>query len=192
MKTIVKVRVVLFALTILLATSVTRVYAQNGRDDRGNNRPHPVEKLTVVDSQGKRVGNVLGFSNSSTLVALTIERTLVVLGVQYTQFLEPDSESLGTLFRQVYFESVNCSGQPFAVGVISDPGFVPMTPRTILDASGTGRLYVQDGSPKTIVAKSVRINSPGGCAEVEFEALATPLRFLTDLYTTFTPPFTLR
>jgi len=169
-----------------------KVYAQN-RDNQ--NRLQPVQGLAVFDANGKRVGNVQGLYVESrggtwggaATVAFRFDGELVILYVGADGFT---GEERG--FTQngspLAFESANCTG----TALISPPSILlpSLAPRHILQGT---KLYRFEGSPKNAVLSSaMELPGPHCISFNPQEAIAQPLRFLTDLADHFQPPFTLR
>jgi len=188
MKTIVNVRIALFAFVFLFSASIARAQ---------NSPPQPVEKLTVVDSNGKLVGNVLGYGNqfvglpASFGVALRVQDKLLLVSVSKLLFV---GTGLGTWSPVVFFESTDCSGTRYVrqVEIQEDEGIV--TPLSIV---AENKVYSLDGSPTTLHLHSLlSINVfpwQWGCVpDIDEEWEVTALREVTDLNNFFTPPFSIK
>lgn len=159
-----------------LGFAIGKAYGQNG--------VQPVERLTVVDANGKRIGAVVGF-DTYPVVAFRFEKRLVILRVDWNQFL-----GQGTLTveqRQFAFESSNCTGTPFTVGAFG-PRLAPIH---LLDLH---KVLAQDGPPRTIVVRSQGSTSTDACEPVNAVNVtgATPWRLLIDLNTHFQMPLALQ
>ena len=105
MNTILKVRRALFVCALLFTTSLTRA----------EQPPQSVEKLTVVDSNGKTVGNVLGFGAAfgasviHAMVAFRVDSGPIVLGVGPQGFVDiGPGNALG-----LYFTTLDCTGDGY-------------------------------------------------------------------------------
>jgi len=159
-------------------------------ESQGPNGVQPVDRLTVVDAKGKRVGGVLGFKDSGLpMIALRIERRLVILGVSNIRF----EETRFTLrFNEFRFESANCTGTPYLAGY---GGFFDddMAPQYVLHYT---KLFAPDGDRRRVVIRSQgpAANVPGTSCRPDTGEWpdALPLRFVIDLANEFQPPFTLQ
>ena len=189
MKTIVNVRLALFAFVLLFSASITRAQ---------NSPPLPDEKLTVVDSNGKLVGNVLGFGvcagvfgtpGAVPIVSFRVEGIRIVLSVGAENFY---TETLGHCFNTLWFTSTDCS-EPAYVNHIEEGfeegGVAPVVPLNFL--LGT-KVLVPYGQPTNVNLRS-KLLDPETCESFPEEELSvTPLRALIDLSNHFTPPFSLK
>jgi len=89
----------------------------------------PVEKLTVVDAKGRKVGPVLGFDpklrpvvafqTSGFLVLLRIERDGFYPGAWLANYVDDPGEAV------VGFQSKDCSGPPFLFALSPSPNSDP-------------------------------------------------------------------
>lgn len=155
-------------------------------ESQGPDGVQPVDRLTVVDAKGKRVGNALGFDGSLPSIAFRIERSLVLLTVNYNRF-EGNRFTLRT--SDLLFESTNCTGTPYLAG---EGAYEPDLPHHVLLFT---KLFAPDGDRRRVVIRSQGIpNGSGGTCRpyvLEYPA-ALPLRFVIDLANEFQPPFTLQ
>jgi hypothetical protein len=144
--------------------------------------PQPVEKLIVVDSRGKVVGNVVGtqFLGFNTAVAFRLEGRLFVLNVQRNGLL-----GFGTLS----FESSNCTGTPYGVDLPAQ--FANNYLGTLYTISG-GKAYEPSGPVVSNLIVNSYLDSDGVCQPQTSQDNFSPLRFVADLNRFFTPPFTLK
>lgn len=167
-------------------------------------RIHPIERLTVVDANGKRVGPVVDLSSpfglqsvgvsASPTVALDVEGQLVVLAVTRNRFAGP--------VNIVYFESTDCSGTPFfngteaGISVAEEPtqGLAPAAA-----ALSDGTIYALDPDNPLVVhnftAQSSKnsVASPPSCDQAGGQVLdAVRARMVVNLGERFEPPFRLR
>ena len=147
--------------------------------------PLAKDRLTVVDANGKFVGNVIDVDVFLPGVAFTVDRTQLVLHVQVNRFQ-------GNEFG-LYFESTDCSGSPF----FPDVSFVGPIPHILV---WNNVVYVLDSTalppPRTITARSILFvdaESPF-CQEIDPSELtnAGQAGILIDLGRHFQPPFRLR
>ena len=162
----------------------------------------PQRTLTVFDSVGRRVGNALGLNFSQgcnptdpisgaigpdVIVAFHVEGQPVVLEVGRNGFC-PTFGSVSNIFG---FEHPDCSGQRFwdpnAFGGPSFEGGV-LPPVFMSDQS----VYVSEGPVGVYVLKSGFDSFTRECFPFEAELLTVPVRFVVDLRTRFTPPFSVR
>ncbi len=169
-----------FATLVLALLSISFVIGRA----YGQTAVQPVERLTVVDANGKRIGAVVGF-DTYPVVAFRVEKRLVILRVDWNQFL-----GQGTLTaenRQFYFESSNCTGTPFTIGAVG-PRLAPLH---LLDLY---KVLAQDGPSRTIVVRSQGSTSTDACEPVNAVNVtgATPWRLLIDLNTQFQMPLALQ
>jgi len=147
----------------------------------------PVQSLSVFDSNGKRVGSVLGFAGSNELptVGLRVDGRLIVLKVERDKFSQ---SGFTAEYSTLYFESSNCTGTPFIPGTAAP---LP-APFNILDGT---KLYAFEGPQRDLIIRSTGSTSLPNipCEPVNsVPGFMQPLRFLTDLAEHFQPPFTLR
>lgn len=147
----------------------------------------PIERLIVVDSQGKPVGALVGLDMNpqlddfNTWVAFRFNQVVAVINVSKSGF--------NSAFQPaVYFQSVDCSGTPF----IDNRVAIGMTPVVAVAFPGS-TLYVANGSvPLTITAQSASVR-PGQCEAVPgAQPEVLPATKGPDLDAHFTPPFSLR
>ena len=189
MNTTVNVRLALFAFVLLFSASVARAQS---------NPPVPDEKLTVVDSNGKQVGNVLGFDvcagvlgpGAVPIVSFRVEGIRIVLSVGAENF---STETLGHCFNTLWFASKDCSGTAAYFNHVEEGfeegGVAPVVPLNFL--RGT-EVFVPYGSPANVFLQS-KLLDPETCETFPAEELSvTPLRPLIDLSNFFTPPFSIK
>jgi len=181
MNTTVNVRLALFVCALLFAGSITRA----------EQPPQPVEKLTVVDSTGKSVGNVLGFDSSFSnfllhpIVAVRVNSALAVLGAGPQGFVDIGPANTFGLF----FTTVDCTGD----GYVS-PDEVVEVSLLPLSLARANKVYLQSGSPQSVLLRSFFADTSGlDCVTQEPDDLVTmiPMRLLTEL-SIFTPPFSIK
>ena len=195
--------ILLLVALLALGSSLMKpeAYAQNN-DSQGS--VQPVQGLAIFDATSRRIGNVIAVSTPTVggeplpIIALRVDTSLFTLAVSTAtsdagpQFFGA-SHVLGTDSLQgVYFESANCSGTPFAPVDLLDLRSPTLVPQNLVSHN---RLYLLDGTERTILARSVLGDDPSNsCAELDpaQELTATPIRFLIDLGARFQPPFTLR
>ena len=147
----------------------------------------PIERLTVVDAQGKTVGPIVGLDMNpqlddfNTWVAFRFNQVVAVINVSKSGFNSPFQPA-------VYFQSVDCSGTPY----IDNRVAIGMTPVVAVAFPGS-TLYVANGSvPLTITAQSAS-QAPGTCEAVPgAQPEVLPATKGPDLSAHFTPPFSLR
>lgn len=151
----------------------------------------PVERLSVIDSSGKKVGTVLGFAEFSDrrelpVVAFRADRRLILLRVDRDGFAGTEV----TRQMSFAFESTNCTGTPLISAAFDFDGLA-LTRIHILDAN---RIYAPDGPPMSVTVRSVGSAAPSGqCNNVLFPSqYVRPWRFVVDLTTRFQPPFSLQ
>jgi hypothetical protein len=148
--------------------------------------------LTVFDSKGKPVGNVIGFTStiwteaigSGPVVALKVNGVLLVVAVEPTRFV-------GTQ-NFLYFESSDCSGIPFVQAYEPDTRLMPRT------AVKGDIIYAETGGPQTINPGS-RLPIAGAvpppiCSTAFIPATLKAIQVvpLIDISAHFTPPFSMR
>jgi hypothetical protein len=158
--------------------------------------PQPVQGLTVVDSTGKPVGNVIGFSGASgdaPVVAFKVDGTLAVVLVGSNGFL-PFGYVIGPNY---VFALPDCGGTPYLTPCWTLQSTGPETPTAVFSdkvytlppntqpqsAFVQSFGYFGNGGPYTLSC----INFPGVVSDN-----LTPLQFLIDLDKYYTPPFSLR
>jgi hypothetical protein len=157
----------------------------------------PQHELTVFDAEGQKVGDVLGFvgwegtgapaQTPIPVVALRVDGDLVILQIGRDGALDPPPGGVQGI--ALYFESPDCTGTPFLASGLLLPEGSPL-PATYLAGQ---QVFVQDGPPQTLVVASSFDPSSGSCNPFEPTEVSTlRLRFLIDLTTEFTPPFTVR
>ena len=186
MKTIVYIRLALFAFVFLFSASIARAQS---------NPPQPDEKLTVVDSNGKLVGSVLGFgacglnSAEAPIVSFRVDGIRVVLTVGAENF---STETLGHCFNTLWFASTDCSLPAYfnhSEEGMEEGGVAPIVPLNFLHGT---KVLVPYGSPANVFLQSKLID-PETCESFPAEELSvTPLRLLIDLSNFFTPPFSIK
>lgn len=197
------------SLALLLATAVIHSQTPPGRLSAGI-------QPTVFDVNGQRVGNVVGFTDVNgelfvPVVALTIDRTLIVLAVGHDRFIGYDLGSPPAVF----FESPGCLGTPFVSGADFAPGLA-RGPSPYLFVS-MNRVYVANpdnvasvplftpGSflltdtmeiPESLKSSDRACHSGADMDEYGFSKFFQtdpfPATFLGDLGEYFTAPFTVR
>lgn len=139
-------------------------------------RLQPVEKLTLVDSRGKLVGNVIGTDifGGSANVAFRLDGKFFVFAAQKNGFLDYP----GLLF----FQSANCTGTPY--------GGVPLESNYLATAyaiSG-GKVYEPSGPIVSGIFNSY-LDTNLVCTPSESQQDLVPLQFTFDLNREFSPPF---
>jgi len=177
-------KILLSVASIALGTSLMsyKAYAQ------ANVPLQTTERLQVFDSNGKRVGNVLGFAGDPSssvipVIAFYVDKILVPLGVIREMFV-PVGRLVGSDSRTLVSESTTCSGSLFAV--TSD--LPTLADRNFLYVQ---RVYTATGPAGTVIAKSSP-ESDGICSTFPpIQLTAVPVRLLVDLSTQFKPPYEL-
>lgn len=152
-------------------------------------RAKPVTQLAVYDSRGALVGSVIDASNQpeSALVALRVGTRLVSL-FAFRNRLADTPTTIGT---PLYYESFDCTGQPFEGHGPDFPGLSPDVLFSVVSINA-GKLYVPSGAPQLHITNSAREETTGVCQLIEaFESTDTPLALLIDLYAQFQAPFSL-
>ncbi len=147
---------------------------------------HSVQRLEVVDANGKLVGEVIDFFfEEHPLVAFKKEGKLFMVAV---------SPSAQTFFGYgaggaLYYESTDCSGAPFVYP------FPFLILPTVVNPPGM-TVYVPDTSatPQEVNFNSLlhEVASGGTCDTVSSTDFLVPAVPLVDLASVFTPPFSVR
>src|SRR5262245_3062020 len=162
----------------------------------------PVDSLIVVDSTGKRVGDVVSWNNKVPGVAFQLNNFLFLLYVAQHRFFGTGYVQLGDT---LYFESTDCSGTPF---LLAEPLLNPsakeanLTPVPVVAVNLPGNtLYIPDeNAPVNRTMKSVldpftpqgSYTAPGTCSSVNsLQISSLRAKPSIDLDTLFTPPFKL-
>lgn len=160
---------------------------------------HSPQQLAVYDSNGKRVGAVVGgeytFGSFLPMVPFKVQGVPMMLLVFQDSFAGHDAP---------VWESTDCSGNPFipsgTPGYVLSPSSLPLA---VVGVPGN-TVYVQDGAARSIVVRSsstLPLNAPFGrpglppqCEPWNAPSPRTvvPARALVDLNTQFNPPFAVR
>ena len=113
------------------------------------NAIQPVQALTVVDANGKQVGNVLGIGGDGNqtpvfnVVAFKAHKNLLTLGVVANGFIGTDS--------QLFFTSFDCSGSPSFSVTGTFPAPFPDTARRTAVMGGTVGWSPEDAGSASLV-----------------------------------------
>lgn len=155
--------------------------------------PQPVQQLTVWDSRGRMVGNVIGFgANFGTFaihaaVAFRVNSALAVVGFGPQGFVDIGPGNTIGLF----FTTVDCTGDGYR-----DPNEVIAPSLVTLTLARGNKVFLQAGSAaEPVLIRSAFADTSGlVCIPNEFVTPMPmiPMRLLTELSAAFTPPFTLR
>jgi hypothetical protein len=175
-----KKSVVALGLVVTVLLSLWLVSAQSAQPTL-----QPVDRLMVVDSQGRVVGPVIGVAADggaplNAYLSFRVNHLVTVLRVFPSGFYDITQPSM-------FFQSVDCSGAPYMQTFES--GAWPQ--RTAVAFPGS-TLYVSSGGVASTVAFRSISNEPGVCVPLEGESEALPASRGPDLSTHFTPPFSLR
>lgn len=182
----------MFSCRIWVIVVVTLVVASSSYSQA----PQPVEQLTVVDANGKRVGRVMGIDHLSNhvtpIVVLKLNQLPISLSVTRSGFQIPGSEIL--------WESLDCSGPAFlffdspsaSSESLFQPGAVGYPGQTVYTT-------LPGGEPRVIRVGSGSVRFPGQPSSalcwqpsVVWEPTVVPARAVIDLNTQFTAPYSLR
>jgi hypothetical protein len=181
--------VTLLTAAILLCSGYSSGHAQTGLHLKG--------QVSVFDTNGKKVGKVIGFLSDRfaehvppffPVVAFTIGDRLQVLGVTRDGFVSSGLTHPGELGH--YFQSNDCSGTLFL-----SHAAVSQYPPDLFSFGYlfANKLYVPDGPPRPVFMKSILDVTCGSRESSPIEISdAVPTRVLVDLGAKFTPPFTVR
>jgi len=145
----------------------------------------PVERLTVVDSKGKQVGNIVGIppwgAGAIPTVAFAYGGRLLFVGVHKNGF---------DAYSELFFQSTDCTGTIYAPD-FDDPNRPPLVGTALV--FGT-EVYEALASSVETKINSYLDNSSGVavCQPIDMQQPLRPMRFVLDLNRFFTPPFTFR
>jgi len=139
--------------------------------------------LTVIDADGKNVGEVFGAGGGTVVVAFEFNKLVFLLQVKPTRF-----EGIGNL----YFDNVNCTGNAFLSSHLLNETLIPYA--VFYDPGRT--LYLPDinSAPQTIYVQS-DYSAPGTCRNYltpsQYDGML-PAIPTVDFDNLFTPPFKLK
>jgi len=155
----------------------------------------PVDSLTVIDSNGKKVGNVLslGGHNNQPVVGFKLNNLLFLLNVAQNRLFGTGPYQGGdTLF----FESSDCTGMPYLIVL---PPVIPIlleyyrSPVPVVAVNVPGNtLYVPDENipvARTMKSALDPFTPQGVCSTVNNQIPSVQAIPTIDLATMFTPPF---
>lgn len=162
----------------------------------GQERVKPVQKLVVVDSRGRTVGQTLGGIGIHNFEAfggadLSI-RTIVVL--QVDNWLVPVAVGRDRFYggRVLWFESANCQGAPWLPPQQYPAEPPPLFPQVAIGPPGqTVYMAKPDAVTRSITINSILDNSLT-CRNYVAQVESLPTQPLIDLLSVYTPPFSLR
>ena len=145
-----------------------------------NNQPQPVQNLSVWDSKGKIVGNVISSQyGGQALVAFRLSGRLFLLSADKTGFNET---------TQLFFASANCTGAAYTFPILGTSSYL----NTVYGIVG-GKAYEPSGPTTNVTINSSLDSGSSSCNfSTVFQTDMTPMQFVVDLNSIFTPPFTLR
>ena len=175
-------KLLMIAVVWLLSLVTLSVSAQNSTQ--------PVQSLTVLDANAKKVGKLLSIGGDGNqtpvfnLVAFKVRKNLLTLGVTANGFLGSDS--------QLFFASFDCSGAAFFNLTATFPQTLPDTASRT--AVSNGKVFSPDGSAsETVNVNSflTSLNSPGNasCLQSSFSLDVLRSQLVIDLGTQFSAPF---
>jgi hypothetical protein len=166
--------------------------AQGAQGPQGNVGPAGPALLTVFDSTGKKVGEVISFlSIGQALVAFKLNTLSVVMDAR------PDILG-GTSPGYVFFESTDCSTTPFLTGSLPPTGTGILFAATAVGGPGSSTLYVATGPLQTINARAYWPRqgdnpAPHPCinfgGQIDTRPAYPAAAIMSDLDSQFIPPF---
>jgi len=148
----------------------------------------PVGNLTVFDVNGIKVGDSIGLSErGNPLISMSVEGRVFVIGVLEDRFFVAGSEVNGLLGR-LYWDGEDCTGTP----LISPSGNGILSGVRVSTPGNTIYLEdIADGVARLGLSLSVLTEDGVTCFIFINEDLGVPAVPLIDLYTLFTPPFSI-
>ena len=143
----------------------------------------PMTQSRLVDSTGRLVSEVIGITgtNEVTAVVRVNNNRRILLRVDRFRFLPLSNSGTG---QHIYFESVDCTGQPWIVKVNSSFG-------TVYRLQGPNQtLYLGDPATLQMITARSERTADLACDTVgPFEIQVVAADPVTDLLVEFTPPF---
>ncbi|MBI2818695.1 MAG: hypothetical protein HYX73_01835 [Acidobacteria bacterium] len=153
-----------------------------------------VNRIVIVDSRGKTVGESLG--------AVGIRVTEVGSGptdlrptvlIQVNQTVTPVNVARDRFYGgNLFFETLDCVGAAWFPAEPFGNWPAPLLPQSAVAPPGQS-LFVEtpNTQPQTINVRSMT-GAGLACSNTSFSLRAVPAQLLVDLLTVFTPPFTLK
>lgn len=146
-----------------------------------------VDTLTVVDANGKKVGNVLALDNHGWKVALRAKKTLLVLNVLPQGLVGTDD--------YLFFNTYDCSGTPLFYAAFPQQDLYGGLPQDATRSAVLGtKVYVFSGDQQLTTPNSTLSLSGAGpsfCTSGGFQITDyyRPASVLVDLGPQFSAPF---
>ncbi len=142
------------------------------------------DSLAVFDVDGNRLGAVDGGSAGAVIVGVFLNVDGIIFRV------DVEDNRISSDREEVFFESMNCSGEPL---FLSRTGVLPSVMVMSSTTVNPGTVFIEDRStPVQRLDPRSRLNHRGSCESVHFRADFHDALEFVDLFAGFTPPFSLR